>query len=118
MVRRKDIESEINGYLKSLSDIGFPFQKAIIFGSYVSGNSHEYSDIDLAVWSTAFTDDYFTITEKVAPLRRTFKNIELHPFHLDDNTETNPFIKEIEKTGILILPGEEFSFSKVDALRV
>lgn len=118
MVRRKDIEGEINGYLASLSGLGFPFQKAIVFGSYVAGNPHQYSDIDLAVWSAAFTDDYFTIIEKVAPLRRTFKNIELHPFHLDENTETNPFIKEIERTGILVLPGEEFSFSMVDALRV
>ena len=118
MVRRKDIEAEINGYLASLSDLGFPFQKAVVFGSYIAGNPHEYSDIDLAVWSAAFTDDYFTIIEKVAPLRRTFKNIELHPFAVDDNTETNPFIKDIERTGISILPGEEFSFSKVDALRV
>jgi hypothetical protein len=51
--------------------------------------------------------------EKVAPLRRTFKNIELHPFILEDNSENNPFIKEIEKTGILITPQEEFSFSQL-----
>ena len=118
MVRREDIEAEINGYLKALSGIGFPFQKAIVFGSYVKGNPHPYSDIDLAVWSLHFPYDYFTIIEKVAPLRRTFKNIELHPFCLEDNAENNPFIKEIENTGVVIMHGEEFSFKQVDALKI
>ena len=113
MVREKDIESEINGYLKALSDFGFPFQKAILFGSYAKRKPHQYSDIDLAVWSAAFTDPYFTIMEKVAPLRRTFKNIELHPFSLEDNAENNPFIKEIENTGFKILAGEDFCFSQI-----
>lgn len=27
MVRRKDIEEEINGYLKALCDLGFPYEK-------------------------------------------------------------------------------------------
>lgn len=112
MVRRKNIEAEINGYLKALSQIGFPFQKAILFGSYVNGKPHQYSDIDLAVWSKAFRDDYFIIMEKVAPLRRTYKNIEIHPFSLKDSAANNPFIKEIENTGIVILPGEDFSFIK------
>ncbi|HEY5464445.1 MAG TPA: nucleotidyltransferase domain-containing protein [Hanamia sp.] len=111
MVRRKDIEAEINGYLKALAEIGFPFQRAVLFGSYAKRNPHEYSDIDLAVWSPAFTDAYFTIMEKAAPLRRIFKNIELHPFSLADNAENNPFIKEIENTGVVITPQEDFSFS-------
>ena len=112
MVRRKDIEAEINGYLKALSEKGFPFEKAVLFGSYAKGNLSEYSDIDLAVWSPAFTDDYFTIIEKVAPLRRTYKNIEIHPFNSEDNAENNPFIKEIENTGVFITPQKEFSFEK------
>jgi predicted nucleotidyltransferase len=112
MVRRKDIEAEINGYLKALSEKGFPFEKAVLFGSYAKGNPNEYSDIDLAIWSPAFTDDYFTIIEKVAPLRRTYKNIEIHPFNPEDNAENNPFIKEIENTGVFITPQKEFSFEK------
>lgn len=113
MVRRKDIESEINGYLKALSDVGFPYQKAILFGSYAKGNPNEYSDIDLAVWSAYFTDDYFKNIEKTARLRRTFKNIELHPFTSEDNAENNPFIKEIENTGVLIKPEKAFAFSQL-----
>jgi predicted nucleotidyltransferase len=117
MVRRSDIEAEINGYLKALSDMGYPFQKAVLFGSYVKRSSQKYSDIDLAVWSEKFTEDYFTIVEKTAPLRRIFKNIELHPFNLSDNAENNPFIQEIENTGVTIVPGESFCFSKLDNLK-
>jgi len=29
-----------------------------------------------------------------------------------DNAENNPFIKEIENTGLVIMPEEEFSFEK------
>ena len=111
MVRRKDIEAEINGYLEALSDLGFPYEKAVLFGSFSKGNPHEYSDIDLAVWSAAFTEDYFKNIERTARLRRTFKNIELHPFTLEDNSDNNPFIKEIENTRFLITPQKEFSFS-------
>lgn len=46
MVRRKDIEEELNGYLKALCDLGFPYEKAILFGSFAKGNPHEHSDID------------------------------------------------------------------------
>ncbi len=71
---------------------------------------HHCPASDLAVWSPAFADDYFTIIEKVAPLRPTFKNIELHPFNLDDNTETNPFIKKLKKPASLFYRGKNLIF--------
>lgn len=117
MVTRNDIESEVNGYLLGLSDNGFCWEKAYLFGSYVKGSSGEYSDIDLAVWSNMFDEDYFRIIEKTAFLRRTFKNIELHPFILKDNRENNPFIGEIEDTGVLITPEHPFYFKQIDLLR-
>ncbi len=100
MVRRKDIEQEILGYLKGLEAMGFPVHKAVLFGSMIKGNAHDYSDIDLAVWSPAFGDDYFETIEKTAPLKRSFKRIELHPFRMIDVVENNPFIREIISTGV------------------
>ena len=117
MVTRKDIESEVNGYLFALGENGFPWDKAYLFGSYVKGDSNEYSDIDLAVWSEIFDEDYFKIIEKTAFLRRVFKNIELHPFILKDTRDNNPFIGEIEDTGILIKPDYLFDFTQIDLLR-
>lgn len=110
MVRKKDIEQEINGYLNALQKKGISIDKVILFGSYVKGQPHAYSDIDLAVWSKDFKDDYFTIMENIAPLKRYYKNIELHPFNELENAENNPFIREIERTGIVIEPDKSFSF--------
>ncbi len=99
MVRVKDIESEIYGYLAALNQTGFPITKVYLFGSMAKGEAHEYSDIDLAVWSPAFGSNYFENIEKTAPLKRIFKRIELHPFQITETSEDNPFIEEIEKTG-------------------
>ncbi len=102
MVRRKNIENEINGFLVALKENGFAVQKAILFGSMAKGNPHEYSDIDLAVWSEHFTDNYFLNIEKTAFIKRQFKNIELHPFPLNETADTNPFIEEINATGKVV----------------
>ena len=117
MVTRKDIELEVNGYLHALSENGFSWEKAYLFGSYVKGNPGEYSDIDLAVWSNTFDGNYFKVIEKTAFLRRTYKNIELHPFIMDDTRHNNPFIGEIEDTGVLITPEHPFDFKEIDLLR-
>ena len=73
MVTRNDIESEVNGYLHALSDNGFSWEKAYLFGSYVKGDSREYSDIDLAVWSNIFDEDYFKVIEKQLFLEERLK---------------------------------------------
>lgn len=114
MVRKKDLVDEVNGYLSALEGNGFPFEKAILFGSMVRGNPHAYSDIDLAVWSEKFKGNYFELIEKIAPLRRKYRNIEIHPFHTEDNAENNFFISEIENTGILILPGRPMSLEQLE----
>lgn len=117
MVRRKDIEAEVNGFLNALEQIGYPYQKAVLFGSMVSGKSHDYSDIDLAVWSSKFEGNYYDLIEALAPLKRKFKNIEIHPFHPDDNSDNNFFIGEIERTGIKISKGIPFEFEEIDIFR-
>ena len=114
MVRKKDLVDEINGYLAALEEKGFPFQKAILFGSMAKGNPHQYSDIDLAVWSPKFEGNYYELMEKLAPLRRQFRNIEIHPFHPEDTPENNFFIDEIEKTGISIRPGKPIVTEDLD----
>jgi|LakMenEpi03Aug12_release.lakeMendotaPanAssembly.Ray.scaffolds.fasta_scaffold240989_2 predicted nucleotidyltransferase len=107
MVRRKDINDEINGYLLGLEELGYPVNKAYVFGSMVNGHPHAYSDIDLAVWSENFGSNYFEIIEKTAVLKRKFKRIELHPFQLNDSAENNPFIRTIEASGKRVIRGME-----------
>ena len=100
MLTKKHIISEVQSYLAQLEALGFPVKKAILFGGIAKGKIHTHSDIDLAVWSDNFTDNYFTNIEKTVSLKRTHKNVELHPYTLSDNKTNNPFIEEIEKTGV------------------
>ena len=85
----------------------YRIDKAQLFGSIYKGNPHAYSDIDLAVWSPDFSDNYFETMEKTAHLKRLHKRIELHPFQLKDTAENNPFITVIESTGKRVKAGVE-----------
>ena len=107
MVGRSAINREIQEYLKDLEASGFRVEKAYLFGSMYNGQPHAYSDIDLAVWSPDFSDNYFEIVEKTAHLKRLHKRIELHPFQLKDTADNNPFIAVIESTGKKVEAGVE-----------
>ncbi len=107
MVGRSAVNREIQEYLKDLEASGFRVEKAYLFGSMYNGQPHAYSDIDLAVWSPDFSDNYFETVEKTAHLKRLHKRIELHPFQLKDTADNNPFIAVIESTGKKVEAGVE-----------
>ena len=46
----ESIQKIIEDYVIKLSKV-IPIEKVIIFGSYAKGNSHEYSDVDIAIFS-------------------------------------------------------------------
>ncbi len=91
-------------YVQNLKRHGYNPQKAILFGSYAKGNPRKDSDIDLAIWDRNFTgclpQDIETLV--FAHKIKTPPLLELHTFHTDENEETNPFIAEILKYGIII----------------
>jgi predicted nucleotidyltransferase len=89
-------------FIRVLQQNGFAPEKAILFGSTVSNNIHEFSDIDLAIWDKKFVGMPHIDIEKTYKLLRAFKQIELHPYNSADTEETNPFIEVIKKTGIEI----------------
>jgi uncharacterized protein len=77
-------------------------QKAILFGSYANGTNHEYSDVDLAIWSEDFVGVGFLDNKIIVPTiyqNSIFTNIECHTFSIQ---KPNPFEEEILKTGIII----------------
>ena len=44
----------IQVYLKAVQRQGIPVKCGVVFGSYATGNSHQWSDIDLLVVSSQF----------------------------------------------------------------
>jgi predicted nucleotidyltransferase len=96
---QKKLYNHIHRFLEELELAGYPINKVVLFGSYINGIPHEYSDIDLAVWSPMFSDDRFEDKEKIRPLLQKYSPLQLHPYHSDETALDDPFIGEIERTG-------------------
>jgi len=81
------IQDNIHSFLKKLRQAGYQISSAYIFGSYVSGQMDEWSDIDVAIVSIAISVD-----DRIEPL----------PFSLDSFTDDNPLVRQIKTNGVLI----------------
>ncbi len=81
-----------------------PIKKAILFGSYATGNNHAESDVDLAIFS-----DYFEGTSRVEGITYLLMNameykIDLEPiaFTSKEYDEQLGIVAEIISTGVEI----------------
>ncbi|MCS6973767.1 MAG: nucleotidyltransferase domain-containing protein [Cyclobacteriaceae bacterium] len=103
MFTRQAVFDIVNRFLRALKADGFNPTRAVLFGSYVRGKAHRYSDIDLAVWDEKFSG---CLPEDIELLhnakRQVHPALEVHTFHASETEETNPFIKEILREGIMI----------------
>ena len=78
--------------------------KIILFGSYSTGRQHDYSDIDVAVVSPDFTDDRIEDQLRLMKYRRTVDlRIEPMPFTPGEFVPTNPFVRNIVETGVVVM---------------
>jgi uncharacterized protein len=80
-----------------MSQRNYKIKEAFLFGSYVTNNFNEDSDIDIALILKDYSD---TIKElsKLMRFRREFDlRIEPHPVNEADFVDNNPFTKEIKK---------------------
>ena len=50
----KSVVRVVKKYLRAVSKQGIPVTAGVVFGSYVKGKSHKWSDIDLLVVSSRF----------------------------------------------------------------
>jgi predicted nucleotidyltransferase len=102
MVTIRTAKIKIENLLADLKLIGYQPTRAILFGSVAKGTAHNLSDVDVAIWDEKFTgclpEDY----EQIAKVLRNHSRVEVHTFHASETKEDNPFIGEIEKTGIEI----------------
>ena len=81
---------------------GYNPSRAILFGSVAKGRSHHLSDIDVAIWDEKFTGCRPIDYEAIIKILHHYPRLELHTFHVTETSADNPFIREIEKDGIVI----------------
>ncbi len=98
------IKNMIKAYVMRLKENNIPVKKLILFGSYVRGNHHDFSDIDIALVSDIFEGDRIEDRKKIRKITLSVSsNIEVLPYNPDDFTKEDPFVKEIMETGINIV---------------
>jgi uncharacterized protein len=92
----KDIADEAK-----LLDLGI--SKMILFGSYAKGGVHKYSDVDIAMWGEKFIGEGMIDFELVRPIIRKYREVDIKMYPSNATAEDfDPFIEEIEKTGIVV----------------
>lgn len=100
-----DREFAINtskNFISECRAIGLNFDKVLLFGSSVTGNVHEGSDIDLLLISKQFTDNPFTNLKLYSKVNIKYPLIETHCFSTNYYKQGNDFINEVEKNCVEI----------------
>ena len=100
-------DAELNRIIKSfLEEIQkkFKIHDAYLYGSYARGTAGKWSDIDIAIVSSDFSEDIFE--DRLILMRLASKiddRIEPKPFRKDLFTTDDPLVDEIQKHGIRII---------------
>lgn len=98
------VYKKIRDYIQTLTEHNIAVWRLYLFGSYAKNTYHKDSDIDLAVfWDKDEIDGFDEDVELMKLTKKVDLNIEPHSFARTDFDETNPFIREIIKTGERII---------------
>jgi predicted nucleotidyltransferase len=109
MVTRESAINTAKSFVNDCQLSGLMFHKVLLFGSAVKNATHEWSDIDLLLISDQFSDNLFENLKLYSKINIKYPVIETHPYPTKYYYEGDDFIKEISKTSIEIVPGEQLS---------
>ena len=70
----------------------------ILFGSYINGNPHEHSDIDIAVVVHDFQGDWLETAAMLCKLTRRV-SIDIEPHLMDEASDQSGFLEHIRENG-------------------
>lgn len=98
-----EIKTILNNFIINLEKDNVQFDKMYLFGSYAKNQANKNSDIDLAIVSSKFSGNPILDNELIfnAKINASYE-LETHTFKSDEFDDSDPFVKEIIKTGILL----------------
>ena len=73
----------------------------ILFGSYVNGNPHKWSDIDIAVIVNDFQGNWLETASMLCGLSWKI-SIDIEPHLMDSTCDKSGFVEFVKKTGEII----------------
>ena len=104
MVESKDrLNKIIHSFLEEIQK-KFKIDDAYLYGSFAKGTSNKWSDIDIAIVSSDFSDDLFNDRLSLMRLAATIDDrIEPRPFRRNLFNRNDPLADEIQKNGIWLI---------------
>ena len=100
MLDQETVINTVNRYAEAVTKEFSP-SAVILFGSYVNGNPHEDSDIDVGIVFNGFTGDWWRTAARLWRLRREV-SFDIEPHLLDSANDKSGFVKHVFKTGQII----------------
>ena len=100
MLDKGTVVDTVERYAKAVTKELSP-SAVVLFGSYVNGNPHENSDIDVGVVFDGFTGDWRQTASHLWRLRRGV-SFDIEPHLLDSTNDKSGFVKHVFKTGQII----------------
>ncbi len=104
MADRKDsLNKVINSFLEEIQK-KYRIDDAYLYGSFAKGTAGKWSDIDIAIVSSDFSDDLFEDRLILMRLASTIDDrIEPKPFNKELFNADDPLVDEIQKHGIRLM---------------
>jgi len=103
MDKTEDIIAIAKTYSELVKASNLPIQidEAYLFGSFAKGTPHKDSDIDIAFVVSNWTGGYF---DTIVPIWKLCQKVDLRiePHIIDPDEDYAYFLREVQKTGILI----------------
>ncbi len=96
------VEQSVQRFLDAVSR-RYRLKAAYLYGSQAKGRTTRWSDIDVAIVSSYFSDDLFE--ERIALMRLSVRiddRIEPRPFNAETFNGNDPIASDIEKNGIRV----------------
>jgi len=91
-------------FINDCNNLPIKINKAIVFGSAISGKANKYSDIDLAVFSDDFTDNVLHNIDLIGKVNIAYPDIDIHTYPLQALQQNSIMLQEIFATGIEVTP--------------
>jgi len=104
MLTREIAINIVKEFVSKIQSEGTEIRIAVLFGSFVTNNQNDWSDIDLALVSDEFTGFGFEDKRSFARInaKNPFSIIHTKTFPSEYFKQGDPFIDQIKKTGIVI----------------
>jgi predicted nucleotidyltransferase len=101
MLDRESAIETSKSFIAACNKNGLYFNKVLLFGSALKGNTHSGSDIDLLLVSDKFNDNPFENLKLYSKINILFPIIETHPISAANFFSNNSaFVNEIMKNAI------------------